>query len=87
MQQLSNQVNFYILKTFNFDIKDHLEIGESLGILDMGRGSKISGAGFPLYIGLGAKLERSLISFMLDRHIDNGYIELFPSFLRYFYHI
>ena len=66
---------------FNFDIKDHLEIGESLGILDMGRGSKISGAGFPLYIGLGAKLERSLISFMLDRHIDNGYIELFPSFL------
>ena len=66
---------------FNFNIKDHLEIGENLGILDMERGAKISGSGFPLYIGMGAKLERSLISFMLDRHVDNGYIELFPSFL------
>ena len=66
---------------FDFDIKDHLEIADKLGILDMVRGAKISGSGFPLYVGLGAKLERSLISFMLDRHTSNGYIELFPSFL------
>ena len=66
---------------FDFNVKDHLQIGEKLGMLDMERGAKISGSGFPLYVGMGAKLERSLISFMLDKHVDSGYTELFPSFL------
>ena len=66
---------------FDFNVKDHLQISEKLGILDMERGAKISGSGFPLYVGMGAKLERSLISFMLDKHVDSGYTELFPSFL------
>ncbi len=67
--------------TFDFKVKDHLEISENLNLLDMARGAKISGSGFPLYVGMGAKLERSLISFMLDEHTSNGYIELFPPFL------
>ena len=67
--------------TFDFKVKDHLEISENLNLLDMVRGAKISGSGFPLYVGMGAKLERSLISFMLDEHTNNGYIELFPPFL------
>ena len=67
--------------SFDFEIKDHLEISEKLNLLDMPRGAKISGSGFPLYVGRGAKLERSLISFMLDQHISNGYIELLPPFL------
>jgi len=67
--------------TFDFEVKDHLKISEKLNLLDMPRGAKISGSGFPLYVGRGAKLERSLISFMLDQHTDNGYTELFPPFL------
>jgi len=66
----------------DFELKDHLELGESLGIIDFIRASKISGSGFPLYIGLGAKLERGLINFMLDVQTkENGYKELFPPFL------
>tara|TARA_Y100001970_G_C14194585_1_gene837312 strand:+ start:39 stop:1304 length:1266 start_codon:yes stop_codon:yes gene_type:complete len=67
--------------SFNFKIKDHLQIAERLKLLDMARGSKIAGSGFPLYVGKGARLERALISFMLDQHTNNGYIELFPPFL------
>jgi len=67
---------------FDFEISDHLEIGERLDILDFGRGSKISGRGFPVYKGLGARLERALINFMLDVHTqDHGYQEIFPPFL------
>lgn len=66
----------------DFELKDHLELGESLGLFDFGRSSKISGSGFPLYIGLGAKLERGLINFMLDLQTEeNGYTEIFPPFL------
>lgn len=67
---------------FSFEAKSHIEIGESLGILDFGRATKISGAGFALYKGLGARLERSLINFMLDFHTEkHGYTEVFPPFL------
>ncbi len=67
---------------YDFDLKDHLELGESLGILDFKRASKLSGSGFPLYMGDGAKLERSLINFMLDlQTTENGYKEVFPPFL------
>jgi len=67
---------------FDFEIKDHLELGESLGILEFKRASKISGTGFPMFIGKGARLERALINFMLDYHIENhGYKEVFPPYL------
>lgn len=67
---------------FDFEIKDHLELGTYLDILDFIRGGKISGSGFPVYKGLGARLERALINFMLDIHITkNNYTEIFPPFL------
>ncbi|MFC1492572.1 serine--tRNA ligase [candidate division KSB1 bacterium] len=67
---------------FDFPIKDHYTIGHNLGLFDFMRGSKISGSGFPLYMGKGAKLERALINFMIDFHVDkHGYKEVFPPFL------
>lgn len=61
---------------------DHLALGKKLGILDFERGAKISGSGFPVYVGKGATLERALINFMLDYHIQkHGYKEIFPPFL------
>jgi len=66
----------------DFPIKNHFELGKSLGIFDFERGAKISGAGFPAYIGKGARLERALINFMLDLHTEHhGYTEVFPPFL------
>ncbi len=67
---------------FDFKILNHLELGERLDILDFKRGGKITGSGFPVYKGLGARLERALINFMLDMHIDkHGYTEIFPPFV------
>jgi len=66
----------------DFPVKNHLELGKSLGILDFERGAKVSGAGFPVYIGKGARMERALINFMLDTHSErHGYTEIFPPFL------
>jgi seryl-tRNA synthetase len=60
---------------------DHVELGNKLGILDFERGAKLSGSGFPLYMGKGATLERALINFMLDMHLEkHGYTEVFPPF-------
>ena len=60
----------------------HWEIGEKLGILDFERGRKVSGARFLFYKGLGSRLERSLISFMVDLHTqEHGYTEFFPPFM------
>ena len=67
---------------FDFEVLDHVTLGERLDILDFKRGGKITGSGFPVYKGMGARLERALINFMLDRHIyENGYTEIFPPFL------
>jgi seryl-tRNA synthetase len=61
---------------------DHIALGKKLNILDFERGAKISGSGFPLYLGNGATLERALINFMLDYHLQkHGYREVFPPFL------
>jgi len=68
-------------KSFDFNVKDHIELTKKLDILDFERGTKISGSGFPLYKGRGATLERSLINFMLDTHITKGYIEVLPPIL------
>jgi len=66
----------------DFKVLDHVELGKKLGILDFERGTKISGSGFPLYMGKGATLERALINFMLDTHLkDHGYSEIFPPVL------
>lgn len=67
---------------FDFEPKSHLELGASLNLFDFERGAKISGSGFPLYMGKGAKLERALINFMVDMHVDTfGFTEVFPPFL------
>ena len=67
---------------FDFAPKPHWELGESLGILDLQRAAKISGARFAVYWGLGARLERALAGFMLDVHTrEHGYLEVLPPFL------
>ena len=66
----------------DFKITAHLELGKALSLFDFERGAKISGSGFPLYTGKGAKLERALINFMLDFQTEqNGYKEIFPPFV------
>ena len=68
--------------TFSFQPKAHLEIGDNLALLDFQRGAKLSGSGFPLYTGIGAKLERALINSMIDHHAtEYGFKELFPPVL------
>jgi seryl-tRNA synthetase len=67
---------------FNFKYKNHLELGENLKLFDLKKGAAIAGSGFPLYMGQGAKLERSLINYMLDFHIDNyNNKEIIPPFV------
>ncbi len=83
----NKEVRRWLPEGFNFEknddeILDHVELGKKLNILDFERSAKLSGSGFPLYIGKGATLERALINFMLDTHIkDHGYEEVFPPFL------
>lgn len=67
---------------FSFLPKSHVDLGEELGILDFRRGAKIAGARFTVYKGLGARLERALLNFMLDLHVnEHGYEEILPPFL------
>jgi len=65
----------------DFQVKNHLEIGEEKGILDFRRAAMIAGARFPMYMGLGACLEMALIQFMFFHHAKNDYIPVFPPFL------
>jgi len=70
------------LPEFDFQPKPHWEIGEALGILDLERAAKLSGARFAVYWAEGARLERALINFMLDTHTrEHGYIEVLPPFM------
>ena len=67
---------------FNFEPRAHWDIGTVLGILDFERAAKITGTRFPLYFGVGARLERALINFMLDIHTQaHGYTETLPPFI------
>ena len=69
-------------KIFNFEVRDHVELGEKLGILDFERAAKITGTRFVVDKGLGARLERSLIQFMMDLHaLHHGYEEVIPPFI------
>jgi seryl-tRNA synthetase len=62
--------------------KPHWEIGSALGILDLERGAKVTGSGFPVFVGTGARLVRGLINFMLDVHTrEHGYVEVEPPFV------
>lgn len=63
---------------FDFRPKDHIEISEDLDIIDFARGTKITGSGFYVLKGDGARLERALINYMLDLHRGQGYTEIFP---------
>ncbi len=80
------EVRQWLPEEFSFKneekVLDHIELGKKLKILDFERGAKISGSGFPVYLGKGATLERALINFMLDYHLQyHGYSEVFPPFL------
>jgi len=68
-------------RNFNFTPKDHVDLGEALGMLDFKTGAKVTGSRFVFYRGALARLERSLISFMLDQHTQNGYEEIIPPFI------
>jgi len=69
-------------RVFDFEVKDHVALGEALGILDFETGAKIAGARFNLLKAAGAQLERALINFMLDVHTrEHGYTEVLPPFL------
>jgi seryl-tRNA synthetase len=69
-------------KEFSFKARNHIEICEALGLIDFKRAAKLSGSGFLLYTGMGARLERGLISFLLDLHQrEHGYTEVSPPFL------
>ena len=70
------------IPVFNFEPKQHFDLGENLNILDFARGAKITGARFTLYRGAGAQLERAITNFMLDLHTGNhGYTEVFTPFM------
>jgi seryl-tRNA synthetase len=69
-------------REFDFEPKDHVDLGESLGILDLERAVKIAGSRFAILNGAGARLERALVNFMLDIHTrEHGYTETLPPFL------
>jgi seryl-tRNA synthetase len=69
-------------REFDFEYKAHWDVGEGLGILDFERASKIAGTRFTVYKGLGARLERAVVNFMLDLHTtEHGYTEILPPFM------
>lgn len=68
-------------REFNFEIKAHWDLGESLDILDWERGAKVTGSRFLFYKGLGARLERAIYNFMLDEHGKEGYTEMIPPYM------
>lgn len=69
-------------RKFDFDAKAHWDVGTELGILDFETAGKITGARFTIYRGLGARLERACINFMLDLHVEKqGYTEILPPFM------
>ncbi|MEP7149202.1 MAG: serine--tRNA ligase [Acidobacteriota bacterium] len=69
-------------REFDFEVKDHVDLGEALGILDLERATKIAGSRFAILNGAGARLERGLVNFMLDVHTtEHGYTETLPPFL------
>src|SRR4051812_16315873 len=66
---------------FDFEPRPHWDLGVQLGMVDFERAGKITGSRFYVLMGLGARLERALLNFMLDTHLEQGYTEVFPPFL------
>ncbi|NLN51121.1 MAG: serine--tRNA ligase [Acholeplasmataceae bacterium] len=84
VDETANQVIYEVgvPRQFDFKIKDHVELGESLDILDFQRATKIAGPRFVIDKGFGARLERALIQFMMDLHSeDHGYKEVIPPYI------
>jgi len=69
------------IQKLDFEPKPHWELGEKLDLVDFQAGTKIAGSGFFVLTGLGAKLQRALINFMLDTHVADGYTEIMPPYL------
>ena len=71
-----------VAPAFDFQPQDHIALGERLGLFDLPRGTKITGSGFPLMLGVGSKLQRALVQYMLDMHTErHGYTEMLPPFV------
>lgn len=68
-------------REFAFEARAHWDIGASLGILDSETAAKVTGARFHFYKGLGARLERSIVNFYLNTHVEHGYTEVFPPYM------
>lgn len=68
-------------RDFGWEPKPHWDIGTDLGILDFDTAAKVSGARFTFYRGLGARLERAVINFFLNTHVENGYDEVYPPYM------
>lgn len=68
-------------KVFSFPFKNHVELNEQLHLFDFARAAKISGSGWPLYRGMGARLEWALLNYMLDIHRKNGFTQIIPPLL------
>ena len=69
-------------REFAFQPKGHVDVGEKLGIFDFARAARMTGSGFPLFLGMGSRLQRALIQFMLDLHTtEHGYTEMLPPFV------
>lgn len=68
-------------RTFNFTPKNHMELGEASQLFDFKRGAKISGTGWPVYRGMGARLEWALLNYMIDIHVKNGFEQVIPPVL------
>ena len=68
-------------RAFDFTFKNHVELNEKLNIFDFKRGAKISGSGWPVYRGLGARLEWALLNYMISIHIKNGFEQWIPPVL------
>jgi seryl-tRNA synthetase len=66
---------------FNFPFKNHVELNEQLKLFDFPRAAKMSGSGWPLYVGFGARLEWALLNYMLDTHRKNGFMQVIPPLL------
>jgi seryl-tRNA synthetase len=68
-------------REFDFPFKNHVELNETLKLFDFVRGAKTSGSGWPLYVGMGARLEWALLNYMLDTHRKNGFTQVMPPLL------
>ncbi len=68
-------------RVFDFPFKNHVELNEKLKLFDFARGAKTSGSGWPLYVGMGARLEWALLNYMLDTHRKNGFTQVIPPLL------